>query len=59
MRKRCFEADQRQTISLAFFTGSHLEVRLSGQTTCSAKTHIRRGLLKLKNCLDDHAHMPQ
>jgi RNA polymerase sigma-70 factor (ECF subfamily) len=48
------DADQRQTISLAFFHGlSHSEV--AGhlhKPLGTVKTHIRRGLLKLKGCLE-------
>ena len=53
---KALEADQRQTISLAFFHGlSHSEVSDHlGRPLGTVKTHIRRGLLKLKNCLDDH-----
>ena len=47
------EAEQRQTIALAFFHGlthselaDHLRRPLG-----TVKTHIRRGLLKLKDCL--------
>ena len=50
------EADQRQTISLAFFHGlshSELSVHLK-KPLGTIKTHIRRGLLKLKDCLGDH-----
>ena len=50
------EAEQRQTISLAFFQGlSHSECATHLQKPLGTiKTHIRRGLLKLKDCLDDH-----
>jgi RNA polymerase sigma-70 factor, ECF subfamily len=50
------EVDQRQTISLAFFHGlSHSEVSDHlGKPLGTVKTHIRRGLLKLKDCLDKH-----
>ena len=53
---KALEADQRQTISLAFFHGlSHSEVSDHlGRPLGTIKTHSRRGLLKLKNCLDDH-----
>jgi RNA polymerase sigma-70 factor (ECF subfamily) len=54
--RHCLEeldAEQRQTIALAFFHGlthselaSHLRRPLG-----TVKTHIRRGLLKLKDCL--------
>ena len=48
------EADQRQTISLAFFHGlSHSEVAGHlGKPLGTVKTHIRRGLMKLKGCLE-------
>ena len=50
------EADQRQTISLAFFHGlSHSELAAHlHKPLGTIKTHIRRGLLKLKDCLHDH-----
>ena len=53
---KALEADQRQTISLAFFHGlSHSEVSDHlGKPLGTVKTHIRRGLLKLKDCLDGH-----
>lgn len=47
------EADQRQSIALAFFHGlSHSELaeRLR-RPLGTVKTHIRRGLLRLKDCL--------
>ncbi len=48
------EPDQRQTISLAFFHGlSHSEVASHlGKPLGTVKTHIRRGLMKLKGCLE-------
>lgn len=56
---RCMEeleADQRQTISLAFFHGmSHSELALHiAKPLGTVKTHIRRGLLRLKDCLAGH-----
>ena len=56
------DADQRQTISLAFFQGlSHSELSAHlNKPLGTIKTHIRRGLLKLKDCLGDHVeYMPQ
>jgi RNA polymerase sigma-70 factor (ECF subfamily) len=54
--ERCLgelDAEQRQTIALAFFHGlSHSE--LAGhlrRPLGTVKTHVRRGLLKLKDCL--------
>jgi RNA polymerase sigma factor (sigma-70 family) len=54
--QRCLgelDAEQRQTIALAFFHGlSHSE--LAGhlrRPLGTVKTHVRRGLLKLKECL--------
>ena len=48
------DGEQQQTISLAFFQGlSHSEVANHlGKPLGTVKTHIRRGLLKLKGCLD-------
>ena len=48
------EGEQQQTISLAFFQGlSHSEVASHlGKPLGTVKTHIRRGLLKLKGCLE-------
>ena len=56
------DADQRQTISLSFFHGlSHSELSTHlNKPLGTIKTHIRRGLLKLKDCLGDHVeYMPQ
>ena len=48
------EGEQQQTISLAFFQGlSHSEVASHlGRPLGTVKTHIRRGLQKLKGCLE-------
>lgn len=48
------DGEQLQTISLAFFQGlSHSEVADHlGRPLGTVKTHIRRGLLKLKGCLE-------
>ena len=48
------DGEQQQTISLAFFQGlSHSEVaRHLGKPLGTVKTHIRRGLQKLKGCLE-------
>ena len=48
------DGEQQQTISLAFFQGlSHSEVASHlGKPLGTVKTHIRRGLLKLKGCLE-------
>ena len=48
------EGEQQQTISLAFFQGlSHSEVASHlGRPLGTVKTLIRRGLLKLKGCLE-------
>jgi RNA polymerase sigma-70 factor (ECF subfamily) len=48
------DGEQQQTISLAFFQGlSHSEVASHlGKPLGTVKTHIRRGLLKLKECLE-------
>lgn len=50
------DGEQNKAISLAFFQGlSHSEVADKlGKPLGTVKTHIRRGLLKLKNCLDGH-----
>ena len=47
------EGDQRQSIALAFFHGlSHSELaRHLSRPLGTVKTHIRRGLAKLKDCL--------
>ncbi len=55
--ERCMkglEGEQLQTISLAFFHGlSHSEVAIHlGRPLGTVKTHIRRGLQKLKGCLE-------
>ncbi|MEQ1517913.1 MAG: sigma-70 family RNA polymerase sigma factor [Usitatibacteraceae bacterium] len=48
------DGEQQQTVSLAFFQGlSHSEVASHlGKPLGTVKTHIRRGLLKLKGCLE-------
>ena len=48
------DGEQQQTIALAFFQGlSHSEVASHlGKPLGTVKTHIRRGLLKLKGCLE-------
>jgi RNA polymerase sigma-70 factor, ECF subfamily len=56
---RCMENlddDQQRAISMAFFNGlSHTEVADKiGKPLGTVKTHIRRGLMKLKDCLDGH-----
>jgi RNA polymerase sigma-70 factor (ECF subfamily) len=47
------EAEQRQTIALAFFHGlSHSELAAHLRRPLgTVKTHVRRGLLKLRECL--------
>lgn len=55
--ERCMkglDGEQQQTIALAFFQGlSHSEVASHlGKPLGTVKTHIRRGLLKLKGCLE-------
>lgn len=55
--ERCIkglDGEQQQTISLAFFQGlSHSEVASHlGRPLGTVKTHIRRGLQKLKGCLE-------
>lgn len=54
--RRCLEeldAEQRQTIALAFYHGlSHSELAEHLRRPLgTVKTHVRRGLLKLKDCL--------
>lgn len=51
------DAEQRQSIALAFFHGlSHSELAEHMRRPLgTVKTHIRRGLLKLKDCLGRHA----
>lgn len=48
------EAEQRQSIALAFFHGlTHTELATHMRRPLgTVKTHIRRGLMRLKNCLD-------
>ena len=58
---RCMQAlegEQHKAISLAFFQGlSHTEVADQLKKPLgTVKTHIRRGLLKLKDCLDGHVN---
>jgi len=50
------EPDQRQSIALAFFQGlSHSELASHMRKPLgTVKTHIRRGLMKLKDCLVRH-----
>lgn len=55
--QRCMdelEAEQRQSISLAFFHGlSHSELADHMRKPLgTVKTHIRRGLMRLKDCLE-------
>ena len=47
------DPEQRQTIALAFFHGlTHSELAAHiGRPLGTVKTHIRRGLMKLKDCL--------
>ncbi len=57
--ERCMkhlEDEQHKAIAMAFFQGlSHTEVAGKlGKPLGTVKTHIRRGLLKLKDCLDGH-----
>lgn len=54
--QRCLaqlDAEQRQSVALAFFHGlSHSELAAHlGRPLGTVKTHIRRGLQKLKDCL--------
>jgi RNA polymerase sigma-70 factor, ECF subfamily len=56
---RCMQAldgEQRKSIALAFFEGlSHSEIAEKVQRPLgTVKTQIRRGLLKLRGCLDGH-----
>lgn len=58
---RCMQGldqDQHRAISMAFFNGlSHSEVAEKiGKPLGTVKTHIRRGLMKLKECLDGHVN---
>jgi RNA polymerase sigma-70 factor (ECF subfamily) len=50
------EAEQRQSIALAFFHGlSHSELALHMRKPLgTVKTHIRRGLMRLRDCLGRH-----
>jgi RNA polymerase sigma-70 factor, ECF subfamily len=50
------EAEQRQSIALAFFHGlSHSELAVHMHKPLgTVKTHIRRGLMRLKECLGKH-----
>jgi RNA polymerase sigma-70 factor, ECF subfamily len=52
------EGEQLRAVSLAFFNGlSHSEVADQLKKPLgTVKTHIRRGLLKLKDCLDGHVN---
>jgi RNA polymerase sigma-70 factor (ECF subfamily) len=54
------EADQRQSIALAFFQGlSHSELASHMRKPLgTVKTHIRRGLMRLKDCLVRHGTEP-
>jgi len=59
--ERCMkrlEGEQHKAIAMAFFQGlSHSEVAGKlGKPLGTVKTHIRRGLLKLKDCLDGHVN---
>ncbi len=58
---RCMKGlddEQHKAIALAFFDGlSHSEVAIQLKRPLgTVKTHIRRGLLKLKDCLDGHVN---
>ena len=50
---RALDADQRQAIALAFFDGlSHAEVATHLKKPLGTiKTHVRRGMIKMKDCL--------
>ena len=50
------DAEQRQSIALAFFHGlSHSELaEHMHKPLGTVKTHIRRGLMRLKDCLGRH-----
>ncbi len=52
------EGEQHRAITLAFFQGlSHTEVAVKlAKPLGTVKTHIRRGLMKLKDCLDGHVN---
>lgn len=55
------DAEQRQSIALAFFHGlSHSELAAHLRRPLgTVKTHIRRGLLQLKECLERHGLAPR
>ena len=52
------DAEQRQSIALAFFHGlTHSELAAHlGRPLGTVKTHVRRGLLKLRDCLTRAGH---
>ena len=52
------DPEQRQSIALAFFHGlSHSELAAHlGRPLGTVKTHVRRGLLKLRDCLTRAGH---